>query len=93
MKCTVRNIFGFGSLLGLVLFVLGASVVSNRIFYFASGAWIADLYVQGKGEDSIPVALMVGVISSIAMGLIYIFMFCRLYNLYRRSTDGDGKLG
>ena len=92
MKCTVRNIFGFGSLLGLVLFVLGAAVVSNRIFYFASGAWIADLYVQGKGEASIPVALIVGIISSMAMGLIYIFMFCRLYNLYRGNTGSDSKL-
>lgn len=91
MKCTVRNIFSVGSILGLLLFSLGVAVASNRIFYYASGAWVADVYVQGKGETAIPAALIVGVFSSIAMGLIYVFLFCRLYDWYKTNENGDGR--
>ena len=85
MKCTVRNILALGSVVGLLLFVLGAAVASNRIFYYLSGAWVADVYVQGRGEAGIAAALVVGVVSSIAMGVLYIFLFCRFYERYKKN--------
>ena len=85
MRCTLKNICVFGSLLGLLLFALGMAVASSRIFYYASGVWLADIYVQGKGEAGIPAALLVGLVSSVVMGFIYVFLFCRLYNRHKRG--------
>ena len=85
MRCTFRSIFALGSFLGLLIFVLGAAVATNRIFYYASGAWIADMYVQGKGEAGLFVALLVGIVSFMVMGMIYIFLFCRLYSWLKQN--------
>ena len=88
MRCTFKNICVFGSLFGLLLFALGMGAASSGNFYYVSGVWLADVYVQGKGEAGIPAALLVGLVSSVVIGIIYVFLFCCLYNRHKRIKSG-----
>ena len=90
MKCSLKSIFGFGGLLGLLLFALCMGGTSRR-FYYLSGVWIGDVYVKGKGEAAIPAALLVGLISSVVMGFIYVFLFCSFYNWRKNAKMNANK--
>jgi len=80
MKCTSKKLLFFGLGLGVSLFIINSMFFSNAFIYYASGIWLGDLAMQGKGESGILVGLSVGLLACIVTSIIYCYLACRLLN-------------
>lgn len=84
MNCTLKNLIKAGFLLGIVVYAVNMLFFSNAFFYYASGIWVTDILIQGRGEPSIGPGLILGLFACILTATFYCYVFCKLKAAYTR---------
>jgi len=76
-----------GLLLGIVVYVscmmfplFGGDLTffPNVFLYYSSGIWLGDIFIQGRGEAAIPLAIIIGLFACILTMIFYCYVFCKI---------------
>ena len=85
MNCAGKKLLFFALGIGVLVFIINAMFFSNVVIYYASGIWIGDWVVRGRGETGIFIGLFVGLFACVITSAIYSYLGCRLINVLRKQ--------
>ena len=86
MNCTVKSIFLIGIALGILIFLMGYFGLFGSLFFYISGWFLADLYINnsGQGEAGIVPGIFIALFTSIITSIFYSFILCKFFG--KRKT-------
>lgn len=85
MNCSKKNISIVGLLLGIVVFAINMTGLTNALLYYASGMRVVDMFMQGRGESAIGIALFFYLVASVLTMTLYCYVFCKVKAAWLRK--------